>query len=109
MRGLLQGAPGRAALALGILLFGAQVLTAQDDTVARLLAETAAHPDQMDLRLELGNAAAAAGDLDLALASFQKVLDRLEPESRGAGDLHLRIGETWRGRPSISTRRTPSR
>jgi len=96
MQGLWQGVTGRAAVAFGIAILGVQVLAAQESTVAQLLAETAAHPDRLDLRMELGNAAASAGDLDLALASFQRVLDNLEPDSRGAGDLHLRIGETYR-------------
>jgi len=102
MKGLLQGVTGRAVLAVGVAMLGTQMLAAQEDTVARLLAETAAHPDQLELRMELGNAAASAGDLDLALASFQKVLDRLEPESRGAGDLHLRIGETYRRKGDLA-------
>ena len=102
MKGLLQGVTGRAAVAMGIAMLGAQVLAAQEDMVARLLAETAAHPEQLDLRMELGNAAATAGNLDLALTSFQKVLDRLEPESRGAGDLHLRIGETYRRKGDLA-------
>jgi Flp pilus assembly protein TadD len=102
MKRHLVGVAGPAVLAVGIAMLGVQMLAAQDDTVARLSAETAAHPDQLDLRMQLGNAAAAAGDLDLALASFQKVLDHLEPESRGAGDLHLRIGETWRRKGDLA-------
>ena len=48
MKGLLQGVTGRAALAMGIAMLSAQVLAAQEDMVARLLAETAAHPEQLD-------------------------------------------------------------
>lgn len=102
MKSLLQGRTGRAAMALGIAIFSAQVLAAQDDAVARLMAETDAHPEQLNLRLELGNAAAAAGNLDLALTSFQKVLEHLEPESRGAGDLHLRMGEAYRRKGNLA-------
>lgn len=102
MKGLLQAAAGPAALAVAIAVLGAQGLAAQEDMLARLLADTAAHPGQLDLRMELGNAAAAAGDLDLAFASFQIVLDHLEPESRGAGDLHLRIGEIWRRKGDLA-------
>jgi Flp pilus assembly protein TadD len=46
--------------------------------------------------LALGNAAVQEGKLDLALASFRKVLEDLDPDSPAAGDLHLRIGETCR-------------
>ena len=102
MKRLMQEGTGLAVLAISIAILGAQVLAAQEDNVARLLTETAAHPDQLDLRMELGDAAASLGNLDLALASFQKVLDRLEPESRGAGDLHLRIGETYRRKGDLA-------
>jgi len=98
----LQSGARRAALALGLALFGAQVAGAQDDTVTRLLVETTAHPEQLELRMQLGNAAVTAGNLDLALQSFQHVLDHLEPDSRGAGDLHLRIGEVHRRKGDLA-------
>ncbi len=96
MRGLLQRGTGCAALAVGIALLGAQTVCAQEDTLSRLEADAAAHPWRLDLWMDLGNYAAADGKLDLALSSFQKVLAHLEPDSRGAGDLHLRIGEVYR-------------
>jgi Flp pilus assembly protein TadD len=87
--------PG-AVLGLALVWAGAQVVFAQGDVVDRLEEEIAAHPERVDLVLALGNAAAGAGKFDLAIASFHKVLDRVEPDSPEAGDLHLRIGETYR-------------
>ena len=95
MRGFVQ-------VALGVALLSTQTGWSQQDPVARLEAEVAANPSQLDLAMELGDAAAKAGRLDLALASFQKVLAQLEPDSRGAGDLHLRIGETYRRKGDLA-------
>jgi tetratricopeptide (TPR) repeat protein len=76
-----------------------QTVRAQEDTgqaLVRLQEQAGASPERLDLVLALGNAAVVAGKLDLAIASFQKVLENLEPDSREAGDVHLRIGETYR-------------
>ncbi len=43
-----------------------------------------------------GNAAVQAGEFEAAIARYQKVLENLDPDSPGAGDLHLRLGETYR-------------
>ena len=48
-----------------------------DDALRQLLAE--------------GNAAVQAGQFDAAIARFQQVLDKLEPDSAAAGDLNLRL------------------
>lgn len=53
-----------------------------DDALRQMLAE--------------GNAAVQAGQFDAAIARFQQVLDKLEPDSAAAGDLNLRLGETNR-------------
>ena len=87
------------ALGLAVLWAGAQIVGAQEDSgqsVERLRSEAAANPDRIELELAVGNAAVLAGKFELAIASFEKVLDRLDPDSRGAGDLHLRMGETYR-------------
>jgi len=86
----------RAVLGLALVWAGAQVVYAQEDVVDRLREAMAAHPERLDLLLALGNAAAGAGQFDLAIASFHKVLDQTEPDSREAADLHLRIGEAYR-------------
>jgi tetratricopeptide (TPR) repeat protein len=87
------------ALGLAVLWAGPQVVGAQGDngqSVERLQIEAAANPERLELELALGNAAVLAGKFELAIASFEKVLDRLDPDSRGAGDLYLRMGETYR-------------
>ena len=99
MRELLSCMLPRVVVGLALLCAGAQTIRAQEDagqTLDRLREEMAAHPDRLDLMLAFGNAAAAAGKFDLALENFQKVLDNLETDSMEAGDLYLRIGETYR-------------
>ena len=86
-------------LALALSCAGVQAVCAQQDVgqaLERLQERIEANPERLDLVLALGNAAAGAGKFDLAIASFQKVLDNMEPDSPEAGDLHLRIGETYR-------------
>jgi len=56
--------------------------TDDDETLRQLLAE--------------GNAAVQAGQFDAAVARFQAVLERLDADSPAAGDVHLRLGETFR-------------
>ena len=99
MRGFICGRLTGALLGLAMLWPGAQMLRAQEDTgqaLDRLQAQAGASPERLDLVLALGNAAVVAGKLDLAISSFQKVLENLEPDSREAGDVYLRIGETYR-------------
>jgi len=92
---------GSAQVVLGLALLwpGTQTVRAQEDTgqaLERLEEQALASPERLDLMVALGNAAVLAGKFDMAIASFQKVLQNLEPDSREAGDLHLRIGETYR-------------
>lgn len=91
-----------SAMALGIAMLGAQAVRAQEDTVVRLQAEATASPERLELGVSLGNAAAAAGKLDLALASYGKVLAKLDPDSEGAADLYLRIGEVQRRKGDLT-------
>jgi len=99
MRGSFSGGLTQVFLGLAMLLSGTQTVRAQEDTgqaLDRLQEQIAISPERLDLVLALGNAAVLAGKLDIAIASFEKVLQNLEPESQEAGDLHLRIGETYR-------------
>jgi tetratricopeptide (TPR) repeat protein len=99
MRGLFGGRLSRVILGLAILWCGTQAIRAQEDAGAaldRLQEQIAANPDRLDLVVALGNAAVLSGKFDMAIASFEKVLENMEPDSREAGDLHLRIGETYR-------------
>ncbi len=68
----------------------------KDEAVALLQAEVAKAPDRADLRLALGNAAVRAQAYDLALSAFQHLLEGIGADSKAAGDLYLRIGETAR-------------
>lgn len=62
-----------------------------------LLEQELAHASaRADLRMALGNTAVQAGKYALALSEFQTVLVGLDPESAGAGDIHMRMGETYR-------------
>jgi Flp pilus assembly protein TadD len=76
---------GIPLVVLGLTLVWAQSGRAQADgrpNFEHLLAE--------------GNAAAQAGDFDLAIARFEKALEVLDADSPAAGDLYLRVGETYR-------------
>jgi tetratricopeptide (TPR) repeat protein len=69
--------------------------------LASLQARAKAHPERIDWAMELGDAAAEAGDYDLALRNFHHVLDIATPESEQAAQLHLKIGETYRRKGDI--------
>ena len=90
------------AMALGIAMLSTQTIHAQEDTVARLEAEAAASPDRLELGVSLGNAAVAVGKFDLALSSYRNVLAKVDPDSEGAADLYLRIGEVQRRKGDLA-------
>jgi tetratricopeptide (TPR) repeat protein/Zn-dependent protease with chaperone function len=58
--------------------------------------EAAKHPERTDLRLALGNLLVRARKYDLAVAEFQAVLSGMDPFSKAAADVYLRIGECYR-------------
>jgi len=68
----------------------------QDEAVALLQREAAAHPDRQDLQLALGNTAVRAGQYEMAVEQYQKLLNRPGLGSSVAADLYLRLGETYR-------------
>jgi Flp pilus assembly protein TadD len=76
------------ALSLAVLQTG-RAQPADDDALRQLLAE--------------GNAAVQAGQFDTAVARFQAVLEQLEPDSSTAGDLQLRLGETYRRKGDLDS------
>jgi Flp pilus assembly protein TadD len=99
MRGIFGRTLTRSLLGLSMLCCSVQIVHAQEDVgqdIDRLQQQIAASPDRLDLVLALGNAAVLAGRFDMAIASFRKVLENLEPDSQEAGDVYLRIGETYR-------------
>ncbi|HEY1495107.1 MAG TPA: tetratricopeptide repeat protein [Candidatus Solibacter sp.] len=69
-------------MVLGLTLGWAQPQSGGGDAVQQMLAE--------------GNAAVQAGQFDVAIARFQRVLENLDSDSPAAGDLYLRLGETQR-------------
>ena len=70
----------------------------------QLLQETSAeNPSRWDLRLALGNMAVRVGEYDLALSTFHAMLAGIEPDSKGRGDLYLRIGETYRRKGDLES------
>jgi tetratricopeptide (TPR) repeat protein len=58
--------------------------------------ELAKDPSRNELRMALGNVAVRAGNFDLAIGEFQKVLATLPANSKGRGQVFLKIGETYR-------------
>ena len=54
------------------------------------------HPKRVDLRLALGNTAVRCGQYDLAIATFQALLGEVDHDNAVAGDIYLRLGETYR-------------
>jgi Flp pilus assembly protein TadD len=67
-----------------------------DEGIRLLQTEVANNPDRRDLRLALGNYAARAERFDLAIATFQQLLDGMDRTSKGAVDIELRLAETYR-------------
>jgi tetratricopeptide (TPR) repeat protein len=81
------------------ILAVAEVYVAQkkDDEALRLLqAEAGKNPARLDLHIGIGNVALHAAKYDLAIAEFQGVLEGIDKNSRNAGDLYFRLGETYR-------------
>jgi Tfp pilus assembly protein PilF len=69
----------------------------------RLRGQIAASPERLDLVLAMANSAVQAGEFDTAIASFAKVLEKVQPDSREAGDLYLRMGEAYRRKGDVES------
>lgn len=67
-----------------------------DAALTLLQVEADKAPNRADLQLALGNTAVRAAKYDLAIATYQKLLNQTEKGSASQGDLYLRIGETYR-------------
>lgn len=74
-----------------------------DQALELLLAETQKQPSRPDFRIALGNTAVRAGKYDMALAEFKRALDMTDKQSRTAGDLYLRLGETHRRKGDLNS------
>jgi tetratricopeptide (TPR) repeat protein len=66
------------------------------DALRLLREESDKDPTRQDLLLALGNSAVRAGEYDLAVQTFNRVLAQIDPKSKQQGDIYLRIGETYR-------------
>jgi Tfp pilus assembly protein PilF/Zn-dependent protease with chaperone function len=76
-----------------------EVQTAQghwDDALQMLEEAVRQNPDRNDLRIALGNVALRAGRYDQAVAAFEQILNGMDPRSKAASEIYLRIGETYR-------------
>jgi tetratricopeptide (TPR) repeat protein len=73
-----------------------------DQAIQFLQGEIARNPGRNDLRMALGNVAVRAGNFDLALSEFQKVLNSLDQNSKARGEVYLRIGETLRRKGDVA-------
>jgi tetratricopeptide (TPR) repeat protein len=67
-----------------------------DQALGMLHTEADKSPNNLDLRLAIGNIAVRAGKYDDAIGEFNRVLNALDKTSRQRGDLYLRLGETYR-------------
>jgi tetratricopeptide (TPR) repeat protein len=68
----------------------------EDQAVETLQNEIQKNPNRTDYHVALGNTAVRVGKYDVAIAEFQKVLEKMDNNSKSAGELYLRIGETCR-------------
>ena len=67
-----------------------------DAALAMLQAESAKEPNKLDLKVAIGNTAVRAGKYDMAIQSYNNVLDSLDKNAKQRGDIYLRLGETYR-------------
>jgi tetratricopeptide (TPR) repeat protein len=67
-----------------------------DQALALLRAESEKNPNNIDIRLAIGNIAVRSGKYEEALQSFNQILNSLDKNSKQRGDIFLRIGETYR-------------
>jgi tetratricopeptide (TPR) repeat protein len=74
-----------------------------DQAIQLLREETRRFPARTDYRIALGNTAVRAGKYDMAVAEFQQAIKGIDGKSRMAGDVYLRIGETFRRKGDLNS------
>jgi tetratricopeptide (TPR) repeat protein len=77
----------------------AEVWAAQkknEDALRLLQTEAEKYPARPELHFGIGNLALRTAQYDLAIAEFQRVLDRVDRNSKGAAELYFRMGEAYR-------------
>jgi tetratricopeptide (TPR) repeat protein len=72
-----------------------------DEALKILQVESDKSPNRSDLLLAMGNTAVRAGKYDFAIQTFTRLLEQTEKGSR-QGDIHLRIGETYRRKGDVN-------
>jgi tetratricopeptide (TPR) repeat protein len=68
---------------------------ANENELSLLQSESAKAPGRLDLMQSLGEAAVRAGQYDLAIYTYQKLLDGIDPASDARGDIYLKLGDTY--------------
>jgi tetratricopeptide (TPR) repeat protein len=67
-----------------------------DEAMNLLRSESAKAPQRMDIVLQMGTVAVRAGKFDEAIGYYQRVMDNLDKNAKGRGDMLMRIGDTYR-------------
>ncbi len=73
-----------------------------DQAIQFLQSELAKYPNRTDLQMALGNLAVRAGNFDLAISQFQAVLNELDKNSKGRGEVYFRLGVTLRHKGDLN-------
>jgi tetratricopeptide (TPR) repeat protein len=73
-----------------------------DDAVKELEGEVQRYPTRLDIRLALGNTAVRAGKFDVELDEYNQVLNSMPKGAKAAGQVYLRIGETYRRKGDLN-------
>jgi Flp pilus assembly protein TadD len=74
-----------------------------DEALKLVQSEVAKEPKRLDLRKLLGDTAVRAGKYDLAISTFQGILKEVDARPSAAGDLYLRIGESYRRKGDLDS------
>jgi tetratricopeptide (TPR) repeat protein len=67
-----------------------------DEAMNLLRSESAKAPQRMDIVLQEGSVAVRAGKFDEAIGYYQQVLNSLDKNAKGRGDMLMRIGDVYR-------------
>ncbi|HVV71870.1 MAG TPA: tetratricopeptide repeat protein, partial [Verrucomicrobiae bacterium] len=82
-----------------------EIYMAQDkpDQALKILSDEAERfPNRLDIRLALANTSVRAGRFDAAVSEFNKVIAGLPKNSKSAGEIYLRLGETYRRKGDLT-------
>jgi len=74
-----------------------------DQALQMLRSELDKSPNRGDLRMALANTAALMGKYDLAVEEYEKLLNSLDKNSAGRGDVYLRMGEVDRRKGDLNS------